>query len=422
MVTSSLVLVRRFRVLITVLVILLWMTQVRIWWQHIAGSWHRWVNGDFDHYYLTAWRIVSSSEVYCALFSAQERALFGFGPSEVLQPTNPPLLALFLTPIAFLTPFGAWIVYTVLSLAVVVASCVVVMRAAGASSQRGRIGVLLLVLFSSPLLWLLHFSQVQGFILGCVVWALICADRKPITAGILLGLAIALKGYVLPLIPFAVVTGRYRLAGVTAIATGAFSLLPYLIDERLSLLEYLRCGVPHVEAFALAYSGNQGMAGVLKALGFLTLLPWTGLAVEDIAHGAYVVGMSVWLASGFVVGAILPRRFPSGPGLALMAAASVLVAPLSWPHYFLIVWPYLLWRWQRIQWYEKIIIWFSAPLSPVYVSSNSSSSVMEAITSFEGSLLTWLPALIFFVQFGVIAWRHVQEERAAAAEPSTRLT
>jgi hypothetical protein len=47
---------------------------------------------------------------------------------------------------------------------------------------------------------------------------------------------------------------------------------------------------------------------------------------------------------------------------------------------------------------------------------------MEAITSFEGSLLTWLPALIFFVQFGVIAWRHVQEERAAAAEPSTRLT
>jgi hypothetical protein len=61
-----------------------------------------WRNLDFSHYYITAERVVQGKpQVYCSAFTPDETTHRGIETGEVLEPTNPPLLTLALTPIAF---------------------------------------------------------------------------------------------------------------------------------------------------------------------------------------------------------------------------------------------------------------------------------------------------------------------------------
>lgn len=390
---------------------------------HVAIDWTReteqfrfWERLDFSHYYLTSWRIISGLRVFCDPFSAQELQQFNFVMDDFRQPTSTPLISLALAPLAIVPPFVAWSIVTILSFSVTVAALLLIIRVTARRSFREQSALLTIVLCSSPSLTLFQFSQIQGFVLGCLALAFVFADKRPVMSGVLIGLAGALKGNVLPLIPFTLVSRRYRMFFAAAFALVVFLVLPQLLDERLSLQEYLRCGVTHVKHFALEFSGNQGVSGVLRSIGYLVLLPLTSFSADDIKHSTYLFGMGVWVASGFVAGLLLRRDLPTMTALSLALAITVVFAPVAWTHYFLLVWPYLITKWRVMSLGEKLIVWFSFPLAPVYVMSDKARTWAEAISNLEASWLVWVPTLIFIVQVGLIAKLDMSRARSDLAQ------
>lgn len=85
-----------------------------------------------------------------------------------------------------------------------------------------------LLLLAPYLIQELRFGNVQLFIVLLVVWACLLTERRPGTAGALLGLAVALKVWPLFFLPCLLALRRWRFAVSTATASVAWTLLPMI--------------------------------------------------------------------------------------------------------------------------------------------------------------------------------------------------
>lgn len=356
---------------------------------------------DFGHYYRTSERVTSDSEyVYCVPFSVDRSSSSGLLTNEVREPTNPPLLTALLAPIAYTSPARAWIIYSTLSLLITLGSfwfCI--SRWQPGTSRRFQLGLLLVVALSPTFLSLLIYSQVQGFILALCTMTVAFASRLPVLSGVSLGIAIALKAYTAPLLGFFFLTRRYRTfsAGLATAFLGA--LLPGYFDTRLNFTSFSNCGLAHVQECALNL-GNQSLAGILNTLNLLSEKPVGPASVTLIFK---TIAPLFWIGSVATLGAIFRGRKNQEEGFVAALALCVMCAPLAWPHYYVLVWPYLIRVWREISFGSKIILWLSFPLMPWYVSPGSSSWV-TAFTDPPGTTLAWFPGTIFIAQFLAILY------------------
>jgi hypothetical protein len=364
--------------------------------------------------------------VYCRIFTPEETTLRGIETLLVREPTNPPLLTLALTPLAYAPIFDAWLIYTLLGVSLLLAALWFAMReCVGFSSTGARWRLLLLVISSAPMLNLLAYSQVQGWILTLILCAWILAPKYQALSGLLIGITVPLKVYTAPILLFMFVTRDYRTFRYALGAAILGTVAPQLIDPRLDISHFLRCGAAHVSAWAITAEGNQSLSSLSRTIAYFTLMPLTIADPQSIKLATHYAGILLWVASGLLAGLVFRNRKDPRQGLPAVLAWSILCGPVAWPHYFLLTWPYLIQQWHRLSLGTRLIVWFSFPLYPAYLVEGRNMNWLATIANPAANLLLWVPGTVFVVQLALISYHDIARSNRSALDgdqPSKKST
>jgi hypothetical protein len=257
---------------------------------------------DFGHAY---WPAIHHVLHGASPYGPSTRAALGSQTAFVY----PPLGALLGAPLAAFSPQAAAILVTVLATLTVPAILLVV----GVRDWR-CIGAALLWW---PISSAIHLGTVSvPMALGvALLWR--WRDR-PVRAGVVLGLVIGLKLFLWPLLIWLALTKRYRAATVATVSTIGFVLVPWIpikgaglfaYPHRLSVLTLLEAKRGFSPAAFLAHLGVGW--GVAEALGYAL-----GLLVLFLAYR---------------------RRDDEASAFGLVCAATLLLTPILWPNYLVVM-------------------------------------------------------------------------------------
>jgi arabinofuranan 3-O-arabinosyltransferase len=184
--------------------------------------------------------------------------------------------------------------------------------------------VALVVLASSPLHGTLVLGQIYGILLVGLVAGWIAERRgHPVAAAALYGATVALKPSLAPLLLLPVVLRRWRPAAVGWGAAAAASLLGVLLAGVGSGLEWLRIGFAEPVPDSV---DNASLPGLVVRFGLPSAI---GTAV-----GLVVLGGTLAVLAG--------RRAevdPAGTAPWAVLAAGLLLSPIAWHNYLMLLWP-----------------------------------------------------------------------------------
>ena len=141
---------------------------------------------------------------------------------------------------------------------------------------------------------------------------------RPVRAGVVLGIVIALKLFLWPLVIWLAITRRYRAATVAAISTIVLVLAPWIPINGAGLLGY-----PHRLSVLTSLEAKSGFspAALLAHLG----VGWG--AAEAVGYG---LGILVLVFA-------YRRRDADSSAFGLVCAATLLLTPILWPNYLVIM-------------------------------------------------------------------------------------
>jgi alpha-1,2-mannosyltransferase len=225
----------------------------------------------------------------------------------------PPVVAYLLTPLTALPHVAADLVMT----ALVALALPALLALLGVRDWR---------CYGAALLWMpaesaIHLGTVSlPLALGvALVWHW---RANSLRAGIVLGLVIAVKLFLWPLLLWLVVSRRYRAALVGVASTLAFFLVPWIPLRGAGLASY-----PHMLNLLSSLEAKRGFspAALLAGLGS----SWGAAQAVGYAIGAAVL---VWAAWTGLRGTTGERE-----SLALVLAASLLLTPILWPNYLVVL-------------------------------------------------------------------------------------
>lgn len=274
------------------------------------------VHADFD----TFWRSAEALWVRDDLYDTGAR----------LSNLNPPLWTLIISPLGLLDPLTAYRIFASLSAVVMVGYLAWMARETKLGGGWAVVATGLL-LVSSPFLATTVLGQIYAFLtLGLVAaWAF---DRRgmPIACGIALGAAIAIKPSLLPIILWPLVRKRWRTLLATliygalatlvaAVALGFGATLDWLRLLRDSTVSPYWDNASLPAAAARLFTENEYAVEIAR-------LPWTIPAAYIL--GAGIVALTAWRL----------RRDPS-LGFWAIVAASLLISPISWHNYLMLLAP-----------------------------------------------------------------------------------
>ena len=278
------------------------------------------VHADFDTFWRSAEAVWTGESVYYT--------------GARLVNLNPPFWAVLLSPLALLEPLEAYRVFVLLTLVMVVGYLA---WTAGEVRLRGGWAVVAtgMLLLSSPLMATVALGQMYPVLaLGLVAawWA----DRRGmgIASGVALGLVLAIKPTLAPMILWPIMRRRWEtlgaaiVSGAAATLTGVAVLGPGATMEYASVLD---------RATVSGYWDNASIPGAASRLftqnGF----------IEPIVTlpGALPVAFTVGIGVVILTAVRIPRsaRYGSDAGLWAMVAASLLASPVTWHNYLLLLAP-----------------------------------------------------------------------------------
>ena len=246
---------------------------------------------------------------------------------------NPPLWTVLISPLGLLEPITAYRVFVLISLLIVVGYLAWTVEELRLRPGWTAVGVVMLLL-SSPLLATLALGQVYPLLaLGLVAaWVADRRDGQEIS-GATLGLVVALKPSLLPVLLWPLARRRWR-ALLAALVSGAVATLIGVAvsgpGETLDYIEVLR------EQPVSAYWDNASLPSAAARL--FTENPYA----QNVATLPWMV--VVGFALGIMVIALTAMRVRHGPevGLWVMVAASLLASPIAWHNYLVLLGPGIL--------------------------------------------------------------------------------
>lgn len=274
------------------------------------------VHADFDSFWLSAKAALEGRDIYDA--------------GARLVNLNPPFWTLVVLPFGFMEPLNAYRLFVLITLFITVGSL-----AWMASELRLRAGWAIvaagMVLFSSPLLATFALGQMYPILaLGLVAaWVL---DRRGwnIPSGAMLGLVMALKPSLAPLILWPAVRKKWDSVGATIVSGATATLAAGLAFGPEATMRY---AAVVLEAEVDGFWDNASLAGTatrtFTETGFaepLAVLPWMVPAV-------YALGIALIILTAVKV------RDGSEGGLWAVTAASLLASPIAWNNYLLLLVP-----------------------------------------------------------------------------------
>jgi alpha-1,2-mannosyltransferase len=267
---------------------------------------------DFDTFRLSAVALLSGGDIYET-------------PAKLTN-LNPPLLAVLLAPTALLDALTGYRIFAALTLLLVVGAIVAVTRELRLS-WRVSTAVVLVVLASSPLHGTLVLGQIYGLLLVGLTAGWIAERRgRPLLAAAFYGVTVALKPSLAPLLLLPLVTRRWRAGAAGVAAAAVASLLGVLIAGPGTGLEWLRIGLMEPVPDTVDNASLPGLAvrfGLPSALGT-------------------VLGLAVLAGTLVALGRRRDRVDPAGTAPWAVLAAGLLLSPIAWHNYVMLLWPGLL--------------------------------------------------------------------------------
>ena len=276
-------------------------------------------HGDFLSFWQSAHAFWEGGDIYDTPAEAENR--------------NPPSWTLLISPLGLLKPLEAYRIFFLISVIVTVGYLTWTAVEVRLSPRLAIPGMVLLLL-SSPLLKTLALGQTYPFLALGLVGAWISDRRKRLlVCGIALGLVVALKPSLVPIVLWPLVRRRWKTlaaalaSGAAATCVGAIVVGPGATIDWLRLLSD-----DTVNAFWDNASLSSAAARLFMKNEFgqhIATLPW-------MVPVAYVAGIAAILLT-----AAKARR---GPDMALWAliAASLLASPIAWHNYLVLLGPGIL--------------------------------------------------------------------------------
>jgi arabinofuranan 3-O-arabinosyltransferase len=267
---------------------------------------------DFDTFRASAVALVHGGDIYDT-------------PAKLTN-LNPPLLTVLFAPSALLDALLAYRLFAVLTLLLVLGAVLAVTRELRLSSGV-TVAVVLTVLASSPLHGTLVMGQIYGLLLVGLVAGWVAERRgRPLLAAALYGVTVALKPSLAPLLLLPLVLRRWRPLASGWGAAAAASLVGVLVAGPTSGLEWLRIGFTEPVPDTV---DNASLPGLAVRFG----LP---------GPVGTVLGLAVLGGTLAVLSRRRDRVDPAGTAPWAVLAAGLLLSPIAWHNYLMLLWPGLL--------------------------------------------------------------------------------
>jgi Glycosyltransferase family 87 len=254
---------------------------------------------------------------------------------------HPPTSILMAIPFAALAYRQALHAWNLLSLGMLIVSLFLVKQGLCIPSSRWSIAPLLTLLLSCfPLLLQIHFGQTDLVLLLLLTgaWA---ADRSNrwILAGVLLGAAVTIKIFPAVVFLFFAVRGRWNTVAAGLVSIMLIILLTTVIFGTTCLLNYITIIIPHVAKY-------QGLWFNLSLPGYWTKLfdpPGEYRYIVPVINSPLLARAGTLLTCIPVLAALIwaVRRArtlaESDLSFGLTLTAMLLVSPITWDHYLLLM-------------------------------------------------------------------------------------
>nr|CTQ92255.1 Probable conserved integral membrane protein [Kibdelosporangium sp. MJ126-NF4] len=230
---------------------------------------------------------------------------------------NPPFWTVVLVPFGLVKPLTAYWLFGVLTAGLVVGAGLLVARELGVSGWTKAL-VSAAFLASSPLMGTVALGQVYGVLVMGLALAWVAHRRgKPVLAGIALGLVIAIKPTLVPILLLPVVQRQWRTVLAAVGGAVAATLVGLVVAGPHTTWRWLQ--VLRIEPLS-TFGDNASLPSFVARLGGPA---WLGYAVA----GVLVV--------------LTLRRVRHDPDIALWAvtAATLLLSPVAWHNYLVLCFP-----------------------------------------------------------------------------------
>ncbi len=247
-----------------------------------------------------------------------------------LENLNPPFWTVLLAPFGLMEPLAAYRAFVLVSLSMTVGYLAWM---AGELRLRGgwAAASVVMLVFSSPLLSTLALGQIYPVLALGLVAAWI-SDRKdmPIASGVALGLVVALKPSLLPVLLWPALRKKWRALGAALASGAAATLVGVAVLGPGATLDYVK--ILQAEPLS-AYWDNASLPAAASRLftenEFATpLAEWPWMIPLAYAAGVLILALTAWMV----------RRSPES-GLWALVAASLLASPVAWHNYLVLLVP-----------------------------------------------------------------------------------
>lgn len=264
---------------------------------------------DFDTFWNSAVALTHGTDIYET-------------PAK-LRNLNPPLLSVLLTPFAALDVVTAYRIFVVLTLLMVIGSVLAVARELRLRPAVTAV-VTLAVLASSPLHGTLVLGQIYPLLLVGLVAGWIAQRRgRPVLAAVLFGITVALKPSLAPVLLLPAVQRQWQPLKAGILAAAGASLVGVLVAGPSSAWNWLRIafaeGVPDSV-------DNASLPGLAVRFGLPSVV-------------GMVLGLAVLVGTLWWCGKHRDRVDVAGTALWAVIAAGLLLSPISWHNYLMLLWP-----------------------------------------------------------------------------------
>jgi alpha-1,2-mannosyltransferase len=301
-----------------------WVLVASLWMQvgYMSGTLERIATGsmevhvDFESFWRSARAMLEGQNIY--------------DTGVRLVNLNPPVWTVFISPLGLLGPLAAYRVFVLISLVAVVAYLAWTAEELGLRPGWTVVGAVMLLL-SSPLLATLALGQAYP-VLGLGLVAAWVADRRERQgfSGVALGLVVALKPSLLPVLLWPLTRRRWRMLAA-AVASGAVAtLVGVAVLGPGATFDYI--GVLRDRSVS-AYWDNASLPAAAARL--FTENPYA----QNVATLPWTV--FVGYALGIAAIALSAMRVRHGPevGLWVLVAAALLASPIAWHNYLVLLGP-----------------------------------------------------------------------------------
>jgi alpha-1,2-mannosyltransferase len=199
----------------------------------------------------------------------------------------------------------------------------------GAGRLAATLAVSALALWIEPVTKAMFLGQIEPLLMLLVVWDVTRSDERR-WKGVGIGLAAGIKLVPLIFIPYLLLSGKVRQAGV---ATASFAATV--------LVGFLALPGPSGSYWLTGYFMRPGRTGSVHSLVNQSLLGFIARLYGTVgpAQGVWLPLALAVAIVGVVGGAMLSRSGRPVPGWILVGITSVLVSPISWDHHWVWIVP-----------------------------------------------------------------------------------